>query len=1152
MNLTDFVEDLEAQGVELWVHEDRLRYRGSQDLLTPEVIAQLKERKEEVMALQRERALHSRLFPVSYGQSALWFLSELAPTSFAYHVGFAAQIYSHVNVPALQRALQKMSERHAGLRTTCRKRNGIPVQEIHSNLLPGFEVIHLAPTDGATLRTKVIEAHKCPFDLERGPLLRVRLFTCTPEHHVLLLTVHHLVCDAWSLWLLLKELGDAYRAESEGATAALPPLAADYTDFVRWQRELIANEEGERLWSYWEKQFGGEVPVLNLPTDRPRPPVQTFNGGSVNFRLDPHVTSRVRAFAAAEGTTLYMTLLATFAVLLHRYTGQEEVLLGSPTAGRTERRFADVLGDFINTVVVRSSVAGDPGFRAYLDRFSKVALEAIAHERLPFSLLAERLRIGRDPSRSHLFQVLFNFLKPQKFQDVIELSVSGKTGDLVEWGGLSLGPFALPQQEGQVDLALEMIEGKTSLLGVFKYNVDLFDSATIERMAGHFQTLLEGIVSNPGQRLHEVALLTPSERQQLLVEWNDTKVDYPEDVLLHELFEAQVERTPDAVAVQFEGSQLSYRELNERANQLAHYLRGVAVGPDTLVGVCMERSLELVVALYGILKAGGAYVPIDPDYPQERVAFMLEDAGAPVLLTQSRLVGRLPGHDGRVICLDSDWERIADEDMANPAKVTTPDNLAYVIYTSGSTGKPKGAMNTHRGICNRLLWMQDRYGLTEADKVLQKTPFSFDVSVWEFFWPLLVGARLVVAEPGGHRDAAYLVKLIREQGITVLHFVPSMLRVFLEGPGVEGCQSLRHVICSGEALPYDLQEQFFKLLPSQLHNLYGPTEAAVDVTHWTCRRKDERKVVPIGRPVANTQVYILDRYLQPVPVGVPGELHLGGVQVGRGYHERPELTAEKFIPDPFSGDPKARLYKTGDLCRWLSDGAIEYLGRMDFQVKVRGFRVELGEIESVLRAHKSVRDAVVALQEDKEEKRLVAYVVLAGESACTPAELRDYLKQKLPDHMVSAAWVFLPALPLTPNGKVDRKALPLPGADAVAELSTAYVAPDGETERKIAAIWQDVLGIARVGRNSNFFDSGGHSLSAIRLASELEKVFARKLPVTEVFRNPTVELLARYLTVHDDGVKLTRSQEQIEAHRALVQRHLERRRGIAVTQEGTR
>jgi amino acid adenylation domain-containing protein len=572
----------------------------------------------------------------------------------------------------------------------------------------------------------------------------------------------------------------------------------------------------------------------------------------------------------------------------------------------------------------------------------------------------------------------------------------------------------------------------------------------------------------------------------------------------------------------------------------------MGVGPDTLVGVAMERSLEMVIALYGVLKAGGAYVPIDPEYPQERVAFMLQDANVAVLLTQARLAGLLPSHKGRVVCVDGEWEQIARQDATNPGWEMEPSHLAYMIYTSGSTGRPKGAMNTHRGICNRLLWMQDQYGLTEADKVLQKTPFSFDVSVWEFFWPLLVGARLVVAEPGGHRDPAYLVKLIKEQGITVLHFVPSMLRAFLEEPGVERCQSLRHVICSGEALPYELQERFFELLAAQLHNLYGPTEAAVDVTHWTCRCHDERKIVPIGRPVANTQVYMLDRYLQPVPMGVPGELHLGGVQVGRGYHKRPELTAEKFIPDPFSGDPQARLYKTGDLCRWLPDGVIEYLGRMDFQVKIRGFRIELGEVEDTLRQHPAVHEAVVMAREDTPgDKRLVAYVVLAGEPGCTTAELRDYLKQKLPRHMVPVAWVSLSALPLTPNGKVDRKALPLPGADAVAELSTVYVAPDSETEQKIAAIWQDVLGIAQVGRTNNFFDLGGDSLRLMRVHSRLQQAFDKDITMVDMFRCTTVRALAHHLAGQSDSSVSDRAQAQGEVRKDAIRRHRRLRRHLA-------
>lgn len=631
------------------------------------------------------------------------------------------------------------------------------------------------------------------------------------------------------------------------------------------------------------------------------------------------------------------------------------------------------------------------------------------------------------------------------------------------------------------------------------------------RMQGHFETLLDGIASNPVRRLHELPLLTAAERDQILVDWNNTRVDYPSTGCLHELFEAQARRTPERVAVEFNGKQLSYRELNERANQLGHYLQGLGVGPDTPVAVCMDRSLELVIALYGVLKSGGAYVPMDADYPQERLAFMLEDTGAPVLLTQSDVASGLPRHNGEVLRLDTDWQQIAREEVSNPALTTRPDNLAYVIYTSGSTGSPKGTMNTHRGICNRLLWMQDQYRLTGADKVLQKTPFSFDVSVWEFFWPLLSGARLLVAEPGGHRDVAYLVKLIREQGITVAHFVPSMLRTFLEEPGVEKCWSLRHVFCSGEALPYDLQEKFFKRSASELHNLYGPTEAAVDVTHWTCRRNDKRKIVPIGLPVANTKVYILDQHLQPLPIGVPGELYLGGVQVGRGYYKRPQLTAEKFIPDPFSGDPNARLYKTGDLCRWGSDGTIECLGRLDFQVKVRGFRVELGEIEAYLGKHPGVREVVVTVAEaELGQKRLVAYVVLVGELACTTTELRDYLKQKLPDYMIPAIWVTLPSLPLTPNGKVDRKALPPPDTSRPAQFS-GYVSPRTDIEKMLAGWWAEILRVEHVSIHDDFFELGGHSLSATRLLSRIRSGLQIDVPLRRLFERPTVAGFAEYV-----------------------------------------
>lgn len=597
---------------------------------------------------------------------------------------------------------------------------------------------------------------------------------------------------------------------------------------------------------------------------------------------------------------------------------------------------------------------------------------------------------------------------------------------------------------------------------------------------------------------------------RVLAQFNDTRVDYPGDVCLHQLFEAQVLRTPDAVAVEFEGKQLTYSELNQRANQLAHYLQTLGVRPEVLVGVFMERSLEMVIALYGILKAGGAYVPLDPEYPRDRVAFMLEDTRVPVLLTQTQLLAELPPNEAEVICLDRE-KKIERRDTTNPSSGVTAENLAYVIYTSGSTGRPKGVMNCHRGICNRLLWMQDAYQLTEADRIMQKTPFSFDVSVWEFFWPLLFGARLVVAKPGGHKDSRYLVNLIVEQGITTIHFVPSMLQLFLDANDVESCRSLKRVICSGEALPYDLQERFFARLDAELHNLYGPTEAAVDVTYWACKQGSSLGFVPIGRPVANTQIYVLDKNLEPVPIDKPGELHIGGVQVARGYLNRPELTNERFISDPFSSEPEARLYKTGDLACYLPTGDLKYLGRSDFQVKIGGNRIELGEIESVLETHPAVKQAVVLVREDEpDEKRLVAYLISNAEQSPDTTQLRPYLEAKLPDYMIPSAFVILEAMPLSPNGKVDRKALPKPSYKRP-ELEQRYVAPRNELERFLATIWCDIIKLDRVGIHDRFFELGGTSIQAARFINRLQQELGENIYIVSIFEAPTVEKYAAFL-----------------------------------------
>lgn len=669
-------------------------------------------------------------------------------------------------------------------------------------------------------------------------------------------------------------------------------------------------------------------------------------------------------------------------------------------------------------------------------------------------------------------------------------------------------------------------DGKKCL---WQYNQNVIDKNDIKRMHAQFYTLLSDLSTKDRNcSISQLSILPEEERRMLIKEWNHTFVDYLSDICLHQLFESQVKQTPDAVALDYEGSQMSYRELNTRANQMARYLIKNDVGPETLVGLFMERSLEMVIGIYGIIKAGGAYVPLDPEYPPERISYMINDTKVPILLTQNHLKAALPENKAKVVCLDSEWNRVAEEQTDNPDSHVAADNLAYVIYTSGSTGKPKGVMNEHRGICNRLLWMQDEYKLTHSDRVLQKTPFSFDVSVWEFFWPLLFGARLVIARPGGHKDSAYLVKLINEKEITTLHFVPSMLQIFLEEKAVETCRSVKRVICSGEALPYDLQKRFFKRLGSQLHNLYGPTEAAVDVTYWACRPESDRSIVPIGYPVANTQIYVLDTRLQPVPVGVTGELHIGGVQVARGYLNRPELTTEKFIPDPFRKEQNARLYKTGDLARFLADGSVEYLGRTDFQVKIRGLRIELGEIETLISEYPNIKQCVVLLREDRPgDKRLVAYFVCEPNQKVNDLGLREYLKIKLPDYMVPQYFVALDAIPLSPNGKADRRALPMVTVNNITQET--YIPPRNKIEKLVAEIWQDLLQVPTVGINDSFFDLGGHSLLLVQALQRLKASMAVELSVVDFFQYPTVSSLTAFLSRHKKAqTSFAKTRQQIE------------------------
>lgn len=1139
MTPSEILSFVSQRGIKLWVEDGRLRYRAPKAVITPELRKLLTENKSSILAyLAGEFGGTSDTYPLSYNQQFLWFLYHLAPQSSAYNVAFVARVVSPIDFVRMGAAFQKLVDRHPMLRTTYNSSGGVPSVQIHSRLDLTCEHIDATGWSEEVIDREVHQRYCEPFDLAKGPILRVQLFTCAPEDHILLLTIHHIACDGWSIGILLKEFRDLYSGDP---AINLPACAAPYTDFTRYQSEMLKGPEGDRLYSFWKQQLAGELTELNLPLDKQRPRTRVPCGGTRHFSITGNFYRSIVSFARSSGATLYTFLLASFQALLMRYSSQEDILIGTPMASRPRKEDEFTVGCYINPIVIRGTISADSTFEELLRRTRKTFTDAFEHRHYPFPLLVEQVSPARDPSRSPIFQVMFNFLNRQTLGEVANLLYRDKSGALdgesVGFGDMKMRPFPMDQEEGQFDLALQMIDDNHSLTGLLKYSTDVYEEATIARIASHFEILLQGIVSNPNQRLSDLPLLSETERHQLLVEWNNTKVDYPQELCIHQLFETQVERTPEAVAVVFEDEQLTYREVNRHANQLAHFLRSVGVGPEVLVGIAVERSLEMVVGLYGILKSGGAYVPLDPTYPPERIAYMLENAQVPVLLTQSKLLDKLPPYEGQVICLDTDWDDlIADQSQENPFCKTTLENLAYVIYTSGSTGKPKGVMNTHGGILNRLLWMQDAYQLTSSDRVLQKTPFSFDVSVWEFFWPLMFGARLVVARPEGHKNNDYLIQIIIEQRITTMHFVPPMLRLFLEAKDMEKCDSLRQVICSGEALPLDLQNQFFARLGAKLHNLYGPTEAAVDVTYWECQRNTNLKTVPIGRPIANTKIYILDRYMRPVPIGVPGELHIGGVQVARGYLNRPDLTAQKFISDPFSDNPKARLYKTGDLTRYLPDCSIEYLGRLDHQVKVRGFRIELGEIESVLSQHPAVRETVVLVYEDiPDDKRLVAYVVLNQKSPISTSELRNFLKAKLPDFMVPAVFVLLDAIPLTPNGKVDRRALPTPEGERQTEET--YIAPRNELEKIIASIWQELLQVEKVGINDNFFDLGGHSLLIVQAHRRLHEFIDKELSITDMFRYPSIEKLSRFLTQEQsEGPSFKKIYDRARKHREIIGR----------------
>jgi amino acid adenylation domain-containing protein len=1093
-------------------------------MLTEQLRSQISERKQELLGFLRSSNKAVPFIPppisrrkisgpaaLSFAQERLWFLEQLEPSSTGYNLCRAWRLAGCLNVAALESSLNQILRRHDVLRSAIQFADGRPLQSVQPPVEFKLKIVDLQQTPEADreaeLRRRIQETAEHPFDFAAGMFLRAEVLRVTNDEHILVLATHHIVSDAWSMGILSRELWSLYKTYTAGKSSELEELPIQYADFAVWQREWLQGKVLDSQISYWKKQLA-DLPINNLPSDRSRAPRQTFRGARLSVALPVSLSAAINELSNECGVTPFMTLLAVFQVLLYRYTGEEDIVVGSPIANRSIAELEPLVGFFVNTLVLRTDLSGNPTFKELLCRVREVCLAAYEHQDLPFEKLVQELQPERDQSRNPLFQVMF----------VLQNATRG----ISPLEGMRIEPIEFETGRSLFDLSLYLRERDGKFIGHFEYSTDLFDSSTIQRMTGHLQTLLKAIVTDRDQRISTLPLLTEAERHQLLIEWNDTAAEYPIDKCIHQLFEEQVNRTPRRIAIAFNGQSLTYRELNARANRLAHYLRGIGVGPETLVGICVERSLEMVVGLLGILKAGGAYVPLDPAYPPERVAFILKDARISVLLIQEGLIedGISKTEDSdrpslilapqmKVVCLDSIWETIGGESEQNLLSQVKPDNLAYVIYTSGSTGRPKGVAMAHRSLQNLISWQLGSFTTPKAARTLQFTSLSFDVSFQEMFATWCSGGTLLLISEETRRDTAMLMRQLQNHSIERLFLPFLVLQQFAELADREKVNftSLREIITAGEQLQITpkIRELFKKLDGCRLHNQYGPTETHV-VTSFILEDSPNKWVshTPIGRPIANTQIYVVDSRLQPVPIGVPGELCIGGAGLARGYLNLLELSAERFFPNPFVCEPQARIYRSGDLVRYLPNGNVEFLGRVDSQVKIRGYRVELDEIEAVLSQHPTVKNCIVVVRERElsAEKSLVSYFVPCQQPATLAIELRSYLAEKLPEYMVPSVFVALDALPLLPNGKVDRQNLP-PPKDSRLQVTPGF-APRTEIEELITQMWREVLKLENVGIHDDFFELGGHSLLATQVASRLRDALDREIPVSLLFGAPNV------------------------------------------------
>ena len=1141
MTTLEFLSHLRNQQVKVWAADGKLRFKGPQQALTPELRAELAARKAEIMQFLSQvkdeshadmppirKAPRDGALPLSFSQQRLWFLEQLDPGVPTYTISDSTEINRGIDVPVLQRALTEVVRRHEILRTSFPSVNGVPVQVIgppYEFPLPLVNLTSLPEQEQwEEAKRLASEQGRLPFDLSKGPLLRITLLRLRHDHYLMLMTIHHIILDDWSKKLFEQELDTIYAAFSRGLPSPLPELPVQFADFTVWQREWLQGRVLDSHVNYWADQLHGDLPTLQMPTDRPRK--ESSRGSTGKFVCSRAFTQAIKALSDGEGVTAFMTFIAGYAALLFRHTGQNDIVIGSPIADRHQPETRDLIGFLLNTLPLRIRPSGEMTFRELLRQTREVCLGAHAHQEVPYEALLQRLHLNRDLSATPLFQTMLVLLNtPTVNRDPKGLwgakSPNG-THSRPDFWVIEEGAFKEDFNNGttKFDLSFVMEEEGQIFRGTAEYNTDLFDHETIGRLIERLQILMHSAASDPEQRISELPLMTDSQRQELLAVSLGSSSHLPELQGIHQLFEAQVQRTPQAVAVKIGGRSLTYAELNSHANQLARHIQGLGAGPEKVVGIYLERSHEMLVAMLAALKTGAAYLPLDPAYPAQRLAFMLHDTRARIILTRQELLPELPAHAASVLCLDSDRAKISSENTQDLAARVGRENQVCIFYTSGSTGQPKGVAITHGALLNYTLSAIKSYQLQARDRVLQFASMSFDASLEEIYPCLCVGATLILRTDEMLDSVSKFLSHCTDANISLLPLPTAYWHEIVSWQELKDLSvdeilpTVRLVIIGGErALPERLAVwQKSATNRIVLANTYGPTEGTIVVTRYKINGAGPQelagKEIPIGWPIENARLYVLDAANQLVPFGMPGELHIGGLALARGYLGRPDLTAEKFIPDPFSGQPGARLYKTGDLVRFLPDGSVEYRGRTDHQVKIRGYRIEPGEIEAALEKHEAVKDAVVSVREDDPGlKKLVAYIVFREGMAATPGDLRNYLKPKLPDYMLPSAFVLLQKLPTTSTGKIDRQALPAPSRDR-AEAKHDLVPPRTPTEELVASVWMSVLKLDRIGVHENFFELGGHSLLATQIVARISDTLHIDLPLRRLFEALTIAELS--------------------------------------------